>query len=177
MKELQTKRLNLRYITASDADIIYSRWASDPEVAKFVTWKPHQSPDVTRAVVDFWLKDYKNANCYRYGIERKADNELMGMIDVVGYHHGKPVIGYCIGKAYWNNGYMTEALEAVVKQLVSDGYKEIIVEAVKDNIGSNRVIERNGFKLVDVREAELSSVKPQIVTINSYRYYAEVGAE
>lgn len=173
MKELETKRLRLRYITADDCDDIYSRWASDPEVARFVTWKPHQSLDVTKAVVDFWLKDYKNENCYRYGIERKADSELMGMIDVVGYHHGKPVIGYCMGKAYWNYGYMTEALEAVVNQLLADGYKEIIVEAVKDNTGSNRVIEKNGFKLVDVREAELSSVKPQMVTINSYRYYAE----
>ena len=173
MKELETKRLNLRYITAEDSDTIYSRWASDPEVAQFVTWKPHQSPDVTKAVVNFWLKDYKNQNCYRYGIERKSDNELMGMIDVVGYHHGNPVIGYCIGKEYWNNGYMTEALNAVVNQLVADGYSTIIAEAVNENTGSNRVIEKNGFKLVDVREAELSSVKPQMVTINSYRYYAD----
>ena len=78
-----------------------------------------------------------------------------------------------LNKDYAEMGYMTEALEAVVNQLVTDGYKEIIVEAVKDNTGSNRVIEKNGFKLVDVREAELSSVKPQMVTINSYRYYAE----
>ena len=173
MKELETKRLRLRYITADDCDDIYNRWASDPEVAEFVTWKPHQSPEVTKAVVDFWLKDYKNQNCYRYGIERKTDNELMGMIDVVGYHHGNPVIGYCIGKRFWNNGYMTEALSAVVNQLVKDGYNQIVVEAVKDNIASNRVIEKNGFQLVDIRETELSPVKPRMVTINSYRYYAE----
>jgi len=99
------------------------------------------------------------------------------MIDVVGFHHGNPVIGYCMGKRFWNNGYMTEALQAVVSELISDGYKEIVIEAVKDNIGSNRVIEKNGFKFVGSRESELSSVKPEMVTINSYRYYAETAVE
>ena len=177
MKELETKRLKLRYITKEDVPVIYENWASDPEVARYVTWKPHESVAVTDAVVDFWLKDYKNPDCYRYGIERKDDNELMGMIDVVGFHHGNPVIGYCMGKRFWNNGYMTEALQAVVSELISDGYKEIVIEAVKDNIGSNRVIEKNGFKFVSSRESELSSVKPQMVIINSYRYYAETAVE
>ena len=177
MKELVTNRLKLRYIKKEDAPTIYENWASDPEVARYVTWKPHECLAVTEAVVDFWVKDYKNSDCYRYGIERKLDNELMGMIDVVGYHHCNPVIGYCMGKRFWNNGYMTEALEALVNQLISDGYKVIVIEAVKDNIGSNRVIEKNGFKLVESRESELSSVKPEMVTINSYRYYAETAID
>lgn len=172
MKELETERLILRYITRDDVPAIYNNWANDPRVAEYLTWNAHESISDTNAVMDFWLDEYKNDNCYRYGIERKSDHELMGMIDVVGYHHGDPVIGYCSGRRFWNCGYMSEALKAVVNELISEGYRKIVAEAVRENIGSNRVIIKSGFKLVDSREAELSALKKQKVTINSYRFYA-----
>ena len=119
--------------------------------------------------MDFWLEEYKKDNCYRYGIERLSDGALMGMIDVVGYHHGNPVIGYCSGRKYWGNGYMTEALGAVVQELFSEGYDTIRIEAAQENIGSNRVIQKAGFEFVGSREAQISEIKPVIMTINSYR--------
>ena len=63
----------------------------------------------------FWLGEYEKADCFRYGIERKADKALMGMIDVVGFRDGTPVIDYCSGRQYWNQGYMTEAFQAVIR--------------------------------------------------------------
>lgn len=171
MREIDTERLKLRMIKRDDAQDIFNNWASDPEVTRYLTWNAHEDISDTYSILDYWLSEYKNENCYRYGIERKEDGELLGMIDVVGYHRGNPVIGYCIGKKYWNKGYMTEALRAVVERLIADGYSEIVVEAVEENIGSNRVILKNGFKLVARRETELSALKPQIVTINSYRFY------
>lgn len=169
MKRLETERLILRFITFDDVQAIFDNWASDPEVAKYVTWKVHEDISVTKAVMESWLLEYQKENCYRYGIERKEDGELMGMIDVVGYHHGNPVIGYCSGRKYWNCGYMSEALKAVVKELFSDGYKTIVIEAVDKNIGSNRVIQKAGFELVTSRCEAISQIKPEIVTINSYR--------
>lgn len=172
MRNVETDRLKLRPVNQNDVYSIFNNWANDPEVAKYVTWKEHTDISVTNEIMDYWIAEYEKDNCYRYGIERKADGVLMGMIDVVGYHHGNPVIGYCSGRKYWNCGYMTEALCAVVNELISEGYSEIVVEAVADNIGSNQVIIKNGFKFVGCREERLSESKPQIVTINSYRYYA-----
>ena len=172
MIELETRRLKLRPVNYDDVQSIFNNWASDPEVAKYVTWKAHDDISVTKSVMNYWIEEYKKENFYRYGIERKEDKELIGMIDVVGYHHGNPVLGYCIGRKYWNKGYATEALKAVMDKLIADGYNELVIEAVDENIGSNRVILKNGFKLVDTRETNLSDIKPQIVKINSYRYYA-----
>ena len=94
------------------------------------------------------------------------------LIDVVGFHNGAPVVGYCSGKAYWGNGYMTEALSAVVKELFENGFDTIVIEAVDENIASNKVILKNGFKLVATRNEALSPQKADnIVTINSYRLY------
>lgn len=169
MRELETERLKLRYITAGDTEAIFNNWASDPEVARYVTWYAHESIAVTEQIMKFWLSEYEEDNCYRYGIERKSDGELMGMIDVVGYHHGNPVIGYCSGRKYWNNGYMTEALKAVIAELFSDGYETIVIEAMKDNIGSNRVIEKAGFEFVGSRKDMISEIKREEAVINSYR--------
>ena len=68
---------------------------------------------------------------------------------------------------------MTEALGAVMKELAENGFDTLVIEAVEENVASNKVILKNGFKLVGKREDRLSEMKPQVVTINSYRYYVE----
>ena len=168
MKELETERLLLRRIRREDAQRIFDCWASDPEVTRYLTWQPHASVAVTNAVMDRWLADYDKPDTYRYGIELRETGELIGMIDVVGYHHGNPVIGYCSGRAYWGNGYMTEALKALCAALFEAGYSMIRIEAVRENIGSNRVIQKAGFRFANSREQPMSESKPEIVTINSY---------
>lgn len=68
---------------------------------------------------------------------------------------------------------MTEALGAVMKELADDGFDTFVIEAAEENVASNRVIVKNGFKLVDKRDDRISEMKPQVVTINSYRYYVD----
>ena len=169
MRSLETERLILRAIRREDTQTIFENWANDPEVTRYMQWCPHESVDVTHRIMDAWLEDYKNDDCFRYGIERRSDHELMGMIDVVRIDDGVPVIGYCSGKRYWGNGYMTEALNAVLRELFSAGYEAVTISAVKENIGSNRVIQKAGLHLVGTEEGPLSASKPVIVTVNNYR--------
>ena len=168
MRELETERLKLRRIRRGDAQRIFDFWAGDPEVTKYLTWPPHESVETTKAVIERWMDEYEQPDCYRYGIELKESGELIGMIDVVGYHHGNPVIGYCSGRPAWGRGYMTEALKAVCAMLFDEGYPMIRIEAIKENIGSNRVIQKAGFTFANSRDEPQSAFKPQIVTINSY---------
>lgn len=60
-----------------------------------------------------------------------------------------------------------------MKELAEDGFDTFVIEAADDNVASNKVILKNGFKLVGKREDRLSEMKPQVVTINSYRYYVD----
>lgn len=43
---------------------------------------------------------------------------------------------------------MTEVCKQLIEILFEDGYKKIIIKAVKENIGSNRVIEKCGFSFI-----------------------------
>ena len=173
MRELRTKRLFLRHVRYEDAQRIFDCWASDPEVHRYLTWNPHETVETTKGVVTAWVENYKKDDCYRYGIE--LEGELVGMIGVAGYHRGNPVIWYCLGRAYWDNGYMTEALGAVTRELFDEGYDTIVIEADKENVASNRVIQKSGFTLCGVYERKLSDIKPELVTLNTYRLYRKNG--
>ncbi len=168
MRERETERLRLRKLRREDTQQIFDCWASDPEVTKYLTWLPHESIETTERVMDFWLADYEKPDCWRYGIELKETGELIGSIDVVGYREGRPVIGYCSGQAYWGHGYMTEALRALDEELFAAGFESIEIEAMQENIGSNRVIEKAGFRLLGTLIGPQSAAKPQIVTVNRY---------
>ena len=168
-KDIYTDRLLLRKLTLNDAEAMFSNWANDPEVTKYMTWSPHENIEVTKMILDMWVKEYSDVNTHRFGIVLKESNELIGAIDVVEYRDNIPVIGYCLSRKYWNHGYMSEACKAFIDFLFSIGHKQIFIEAHVDNIGSNRVIEKCGFEYIDTVNMPHSASKPEIVAVNRYR--------
>lgn len=168
MRELETGRLLLRKLRREDAQRIFDFWACDPEVTKYLTWQPHESVAETEQILALWLEEDSKPETCRYGIELKASGELIGMIDAVGFPGGNPVLGYCSGRPAWGHGYMTEALKAVCAALFEEGHGTLEIDAIAENIGSNRVIQKAGFRLVEQRQRPQSAVKPEIVTVNHY---------
>jgi [ribosomal protein S5]-alanine N-acetyltransferase len=55
---LETERLLLRKFTVEDANDIYE-YASDPEVAKYVTWNHHQTINDSLGFIKFTLGNYE----------------------------------------------------------------------------------------------------------------------
>ena len=85
------------------------------------------------------------------------------------YIDDSPEIGYCLSRKYWNQGLMTEACKAFIKYLFDIGFTKVLIKAVVENIGSNRVIEKCGFKFTHQEHLEHQSpFKPNPVTLNCY---------
>lgn len=174
MKELRSERLILRALRPEDADSIFKNWAGDPDVTRYLGWYPHGHAGVTRTVLEKWMEEYartEGEKVWRYGIELLETGELIGMIDVVGYHHGNPVIGYASGKRFWGHGYMTEALKMLVQELREAGYEALVIMACEENAASNRVIEKAGFTYVFSERRKLSEKKPEMHMIREYRMF------
>ena len=62
-EQLTTTRLLLRKPKQTDAELIFSRYASDPDVTLYLGWPRHATIEQTRAFLDFsdlewegWLK-------------------------------------------------------------------------------------------------------------------------
>ena len=171
MKEekIVAERLILRHFRLDDAEEMFSNWANDPDVTKYMTWLPHEDISVTKSILNLWIKEYEKPETHRFGITLKESGELIGSIDVVNYVDGVPEIGYCSAKKCWNKGYMTEACKAFIEYLFDLGFNEIVIEAHVDNIGSNRVIQKCGFKFTHKETRPISEVRPELVTVNWYK--------
>lgn len=167
---LETERLILRPFEITDDYDIYTMWASDDEVTKYLTWNTHKSIDDTRYILNIWLEQYQKKERINCAIVIKETNQLIGGIDVVGYLDGTPVIGYVISRKYWNNGYTTEACKCLLNYLFNQGYEKVRIDAVVENIASNRVIQKCGGKLINVIDDYIES-KNMYCKINQYEIY------
>ena len=130
---LETKRLILRRFTVRDADAMYTNWASDPEVTRYLTWPAHAGVETSRAVLADWTAAYAQESCYQWAIVLKdrADDPV-GSIGAVNVSDDIAAvqIGYCLGRRWWHQGIMSEALGAVM-------------DFFFDAVGCNRVAGRH----------------------------------
>jgi ribosomal-protein-alanine N-acetyltransferase len=114
---LETKRLILRRFTVRDADAMYTNWASDPEVTRYLTWPAHAGVETSRAVLADWTAAYAQESCYQWAIVLKdRADEPVGSIGAVDVSDDIAAvqIGYCLGRRWWHQGIMSEALGAVM---------------------------------------------------------------
>lgn len=176
-QRIETDRLILRRYKIEDADAMYKNWASDSEVTKFLTWQPHPSVDVSRSIIEDWLKKYSDEKYYQWAIVLKDNgNEPIGGISVV--HMNEDIsmvhIGYCLGRAWWRRGIMSEALKAVT-DFMFDTVEVNRVEARHDprNPNSGKVMQKCGMKY----EGTLRSADRNNQGICDACYYARLRSE
>ena len=80
-KTIITERLILRKFRVDDATDMFNNWASDENVTRFLTWKPHESVDATKQLLEGWVAAYDNEKTYNWIIEYKG--QAIGSISVV----------------------------------------------------------------------------------------------
>jgi len=114
---LETERLILRRYTIEDADAMFRNWVNDVDVTKYLTWQPHGSIELTRKICSSDISKYESLSHYQWAIVLKSLNEPIGGINVVKIDEScKCVeIAYRIGKAWWNQGFASEALSTIIK--------------------------------------------------------------
>lgn len=169
-QRLLTERLQLRRFTADDAERAFRNWMSDPEVSRFVTWSAHADVDESRRVISQWVREYELGSM-DWCITLRGSDEPIGSITVVRDHpdEGYCEVGYCLSQRYWDRGYMTEALRAVVNY-VFDTTDRLWIQARYDteNEASGRCMEKSNFHEVCVKELP----DPKTGRLRRYRFMA-----
>ena len=145
---LETADLVLRQVRTEDAKDIF-RYASDPEVARYVMWEPHRSISDTRAYIRYVRSLYRRGLPSSWAVVHKLSGSVIGSIGFVGYspvHHAAE-IGYSFSRQYWNCGFATQALNAVIDSAFNRIVRLHRLEAQHDvrNPASGRVMEKCGM--------------------------------
>lgn len=141
-QEIKTERLLLRRFLIDDYKDMYV-FASSPEVTKYLSYKPHESPNTTKELLILWVNRYDNENTYEWAIE--YNGKVIGSIDVVEQNETECYLGWQLDYPYWNKGIMTESAKAVVDYLFDVGFEKIGANHDTRNIGSGKVMQKIGM--------------------------------
>lgn len=152
---IATERFVLRPLRPSDAGMI-ALYTADKRVAEGTRAIPHPLPPgaaegfVARALSpdrreDVWAIDGSDS--------RLA--ELLGVVSLTRMEGDQSEMGFWIGAGFWNTGFATEAVDALVRANPHKA-RTLFAEAFQDNPGSARVLTNCGF--VYLGDAESWSV-------------------
>lgn len=168
---LETDRLRLRPITLEDVPMVFDNWVQDPEVARYVTWEVHRSQEVTEGYIGSLVAAYASQeSSYDWGIEVKETGELIGSLSFVGVSDRDQVaeLGYCLGRNWWGQGYMTEAVAEILRFAFEEvGFNRVQAVFDQRNPASGRVMEKVGM-IYEGTMREVRKVKGEFVTIKLY---------
>lgn len=143
--ELKTARLTLAAPRLVDADAMFERYASDPEVTRYLGWPRHQSVADTQGFVEFSAAEWGRWPAGPYLVRARADGRLLGSTGLTFERSDEAMTGYVLAKDAWGNGYATEALQAMVDVSRSVGLVRIYALCHPQHRASWRVLEKCGF--------------------------------
>ena len=146
LERIETTRLALRKPTAADAEVVFSRYSSDPDVTRFLGWPRHRSLDETRAFLEFSDAEWQRWPVGPYLIESRQGGQLLGGTGLAFETSFRAATGYVLAKDAWGFGYATEALGRMVAVAAEVGVRRLYALCHPDHPASWRVLEKGGFE-------------------------------
>lgn len=152
---IETERFVLRPLRPSDAGMI-AHYTADRRVAEGTRAIPHPlPPGAAEAFVGRALSPARIEDVWAIDGSAHKLAELLGVVSLTRMEGGQSELGFWIGAGFWNTGFATEAVEALVVAN-PHGSRTLFAEVFQDNPGSARVLTNCGF--VYLGDAESWSV-------------------
>jgi len=151
MKEhpkIETKRLTLRMYSLNDAPEL-QRLIGDRDIALTTINIPHPYED---GMAEQWIQTakgkFEKGEAVHFAIVHRAQHFFIGGIGLtVDKQNEVAELGYWIGKPHWNQGYCTEAAQAVLRYGFEVlGLNRIQARHFTRNPVSGRVMQKIGMK-------------------------------
>lgn len=146
---MEIERLILRPWQDTDAEALF-KYASSPDIGPIAGWQPHTSIENSLEIIRTVF-----AAPETYAVVLKSTGEPVGSCGIMfsdslhsaDMKQGEAEIGYWIGKPYWGQGLIPEAVMALLDRCFNDLYLDAVWCGYYDgNTKSKRVIEKCGFK-------------------------------
>jgi ribosomal-protein-alanine N-acetyltransferase len=142
--EIRTSRLRLRALRSDDSRAVHA-YAFDPDVARFMPWRPLSTEAFAKGLVNVMIQP----DILNWAMTEPADDTAIGMVFLHSYsrQHHKAEIAFNLAKSHWRRGLATEAAEAVVRFAFHGlGLNRIEALSMPDNPASIGLIEKLGMR-------------------------------
>ncbi len=97
-ESIETPRLVLRRAVPEDASAIFEQYARDPEVTRYLTWRPNESVEQTQDFLRRSADSWERGVAFPWAIVPKGETRPIGMIDLRPQDH-RVEIGYVLARS------------------------------------------------------------------------------
>lgn len=145
---LETARLTLRFMDERDVDALYAVY-SDPLVARYLSRPAQTERAQAEKMIANVLAGYADGSGVNFGVVRREDGTLIGNCMLFRFHDEsrRAEIGYSMARAFWGQGYMNEALIALIDYAFGPlGLNRLEADIDPRNDNSAKSLTRLGFR-------------------------------
>jgi ribosomal-protein-alanine N-acetyltransferase len=145
---LDAPRLRLRQLTMHDVDAIFAVF-SDPKMMRYWSTPPMQERAEAEALLARIQRQFTEKLGFQWGIERKSDRRILGTCTLFHVHapNMRAELGYCLHSDHWKQGYMREALTALLDYAFGAlQLRRLEADVDPRNESSMRIVAKLGFR-------------------------------
>lgn len=142
---LSTARLSIRPIVDSDGPAIFQLYCNGT-VCQYLDIDPYSIEQEAQAHVQSWITASTQRKQFRYAI--CLGSNLIGSCGIysIYWHQQRASLGYELHPAFWNHGYMYEALAAFIPWCKEyHQLQRLQATVLPDNQASIRLLNKLGF--------------------------------
>lgn len=176
-KTFETARLICRQFISEDYEDMFKNWAANPNI-QFEYGEPvYTSFSQVQDLLAEYINSYKKPDFYRWAIVEKSSNENIGQIAFCKVYSDCQTaeIEYCIGEAFWGNGYAGEALTGLIDYTFKNtDFLKLEAYHRSENMKSGKVLEKSPMHITETVERfvrEKTLPKGEVCyCVNKYNY-------
>jgi len=162
--QLRTPRLDLRLLSADDADGVLEALVESRE--SLMRWVPdigrRQTADEVRLGLDLLDRAHNRGERLVYGLWHRATGRFVGETGLYDVSGSRCTVGYWLRVTARGHGFVDEALSALERHAFRVlGLNVIEAHIAPDNVASRRVVDRHGYEAIGARMADASGMARQ----------------
>lgn len=145
---INTSRLALRTLTAEDVDDFFAVY-SNVEVMRYWSTPPLPNKEAAGELINEIQEGFKNRQLLKWGIALPENDKVIGSVTLFhpDFTHRRVELGYALAREFWRQGYMKEALEAILNYAFGQlNFHRIEADVDPRNAASIHTLERLGFQ-------------------------------
>jgi RimJ/RimL family protein N-acetyltransferase len=149
---IEAERFILRPLRKSDAGLM-ALYTGDKRVAIGTRAIPHPlPPGATEAFIARSMAEGRAEDVWAIDGSAQGLDELLGVVSLTRLEEEQSELGYWIGAGFWNAGFASEAVAALVAAN-PHGARTLFAEVFQDNPRSARVLTNSGFEYLGDAES------------------------
>ena len=145
---IRGERVALRWLRREDIGALFEIF-SHPEVMRFWSSAPLADEDGAALLLDRIHDCFQRRELFQWGLVLQRDNLVMGTCTLaqLDEEHRRAELGFALGREHWGNGYMREALAALLDFAFGElQLHRLEADVDPRNAASIHLLERLGFK-------------------------------